>query len=158
MDSDEWETPDKLFNFLNTKCGGFNLDVCATAYNRKVPNYYDKAQNGLKQEWKGVCWCNPPYSKIEPWVDKAINETKPGPHTVVYMLLPANTDTKYFSKVFKNACEIIFIKGRLKFKGEQNFPARFPSCIAIFDNAFSWDHPTYWLMDRDTFEVQKISD
>jgi phage N-6-adenine-methyltransferase len=155
---DEWETPDKLFDFLNQKCGGFDIDVCANARNKKVPKYFYKAQNGLNQEWKGVCWCNPPYSNIEPWVDKAIMETRSGSRTVIYMLIPANTDTSYFKKVFENACEIIFIKGRLTFKGEQNYPARFPSCVVIFDNAFSWDHPFFWLMDKNTFEIQKISD
>ena len=39
--SDEWETPQELFDELNKKYK-FTLDVCATAENAKCSNYFTK--------------------------------------------------------------------------------------------------------------------
>jgi site-specific DNA-methyltransferase (adenine-specific) len=46
--SDEWETPQALFDELNSKYG-FTLDPCATNKNKKVNYYFNKKQNGLSQ-------------------------------------------------------------------------------------------------------------
>lgn len=69
--TDMWETPQWLFDKLNEEFN-FDLDVCATKDNTKCVEYYTKEQDGLKQPWYGVCWCNPPYGKeIGKWVEKA---------------------------------------------------------------------------------------
>lgn len=59
--SDEWETPQMLFDELNSEFG-FTHDVCATAQNTKCRVYYDIECDGLKQDWlcDHVVWCNPP--------------------------------------------------------------------------------------------------
>lgn len=51
--SDEWATPDNIYNELNNEFG-FNLDVCATDDNHKCERYFTKAENGLEQTWGGV--------------------------------------------------------------------------------------------------------
>lgn len=72
-ESDEYGTPQILFNVLNAEfC--FGCDVCASEKNHKHEIYYDIEKNGLLQPWYWVNWCNPPYSKILPWVQKAISE------------------------------------------------------------------------------------
>lgn len=64
------------------------------------------------------------------WVEKAYNEAqKEG--TLVVMLLPARTDTKWFHNFIYQKAEIRFIKGRLKFGGCKN-SAPFPSMVVIF--------------------------
>ena len=70
--TDQWATPQALFDRLNAEFR-FTLDVCADATNHKVPRYYDKATDGLAQDWTGeVCWMNPPYGReIPKWVAKA---------------------------------------------------------------------------------------
>jgi len=55
----EYETPQNIFDPLNLEFG-FTVDVCATPKNRKCQAYFTKEQNGLIQDWKGICWCNPP--------------------------------------------------------------------------------------------------
>lgn len=48
------------------------------------------------------------------------------------MLIPARTDTRYFHDfIYHQATEIRFIKGRLKFGGQNN-PASFPSMVVVF--------------------------
>jgi phage N-6-adenine-methyltransferase len=135
--SDEWETPQDLFDELNKEFE-FILDVCATRENAKCNNFYAKELDGLKQSWWMNChgmpfcvWCNPPYSQISEWVEKAYSEASI--FTTVVMLIPARTDTRWFHKyIYKNpGCEIRFIKGRLKFSGSKN-SAPFPSMIVIF--------------------------
>ena len=76
--SDEWETPQELFNRLDTEYH-FDRDVCATAENRKCAEYYSVEQDGLKQDWHGTLWMNPPYGrKIPDWIEKAYNTAKSG--------------------------------------------------------------------------------
>jgi len=133
-DTVEWETPQDLFNRLDKEFG-FSTDVCATAENAKRPHFFTKAQDGLAQDWSGVCWMNPPYGrKIGAWVKKASESAKCG--ATVVCLLPARTDTKWWHehimKAGSRAREVRFIRGRLKFGGSKN-SAPFPSCIVIFE-------------------------
>lgn len=51
--SDEWETPQDLYDDLNAEFG-FNLDPCATDDNHKCPMYYTQQEDGLQQSWGGV--------------------------------------------------------------------------------------------------------
>lgn len=64
-------------------------------------------------------FCNPPYGRaITDWVEKAYREgTKD--NTIVVMLIPARTDTRYFHDFIQHRSEIRFVKGRLKFGKQQ---------------------------------------
>lgn len=150
--SEEWSTPSDLFNTLHCFYG-FTLDPCATKKNAKCKKFFSKKQDGLKQSWKGeTVFCNPPYGKeIGKWVEKAHDEwTKgkllKGKKTVIVMLIPVRTDTKYWHKhildtgesIFGKVAnlfegpEIYFIRGRLKFSNSKN-SAPFPSCIVVWN-------------------------
>jgi phage N-6-adenine-methyltransferase len=128
--SDEWETPKDLFEKLNEQYH-FILDLAATDQNHKCERYFTKEIDGLKQEWAGICWCNPPYSNISAWVKKAYNEAQKG--SIIIMLIPARTDTRWFHNYIymMYGVEIEFIKGRLKFSGSK-WNAPFPSMIVTF--------------------------
>lgn len=76
------------------------------------------------------CFCNPPYSQIGDWVKKAYNESRQ-PGTLIVLLIPARTDTRYFQEYIYHRAEIRFIKGRLKFGNSKN-SAPFPSMIVIY--------------------------
>ena len=128
--SDEWETPQDLFDELDKEFH-FNLDPCATDANHKCPVYITKETDGLSVEWGGYSvWCNPPYSEIGKWVRKCYYEGHK-PNTTVVMLIPSRTDTKYFQNYVLHRSELRFINGRLKFEGADN-NAPFPSAIVIY--------------------------
>ena len=128
--SDEWATPQWLFDELNNEFN-FDLDPCASEENHKTPIYYTKDNSGLSQKWGGCrVFCNPPYSQISKWVEKAFEEGHK-PNTLVVLLIPSRTDTKYFHDYILHRAEIRYIKGRLKF-GNQKNSAPFPSMIVIF--------------------------
>lgn len=131
--SDEWSTPIDFFNEIDKEFH-FNLDPCSTAENHKCLNYFTKEDDGLSKSWGGYhVFVNPPYSECEKWVSKAFYETRQD-KTLVVLLLPSRTDTKYFHDYILNRSEIRFIRGRLKF-GDQKSPAPFPSMLVIFRGA-----------------------
>ena len=129
--SDEWYTPMDFFKLLNDEFH-FNLDPCATSENHKCDTYFTREIDGLSQKWGGYrVFCNPPYGRgIGDWVKKAYEESQE-PNTLVVMLIPARTDTKWFHNYIYGKAEIRFIKGRLKFGGCKN-AAPFPSMVVIF--------------------------
>jgi site-specific DNA-methyltransferase (adenine-specific) len=126
-----WETPQNLFDKLDSEFH-FTLDVCATKETAKCKKYYTPEIDGLKQDWQGIGWCNPPYGRgIINWIKKAYNESVKNNSTII-CLIPARTDTKYQHEIiFKYAKAICFIKGRLKFGNSTN-SAPFPSEIIVF--------------------------
>lgn len=127
--SDIWETPQEVFNELDKEFN-FTLDPCASHSNAKCNKYYTIEDNGLQQDWGGeVVFCNPPYSDIKNWVKKCYYESLK-PNTVVVLLIPARTDTRYFHEYIYHRTEIRFVSGRIKFSGKGSAP--FPSMIVIF--------------------------
>lgn len=128
--SDEWATPQSFFDELDSEFH-FDLDAAASEENHKCSRYFTMQDDGLTQNWGGCrVFCNPPYSQIEKWAAKAFYETKQD-NTLVVLLIPARTDTKYFHNYIAGRAEIRFIKGRLKFGGGKN-SAPFPSMLVIF--------------------------
>lgn len=126
----EWATPQKVFNELNAEFS-FTLDPCSTHENAKCEKHYTKEDDGLKQNWGGqVVFCNPPYGRELPkWVKKCYEESING--SLVVMLIPARTDTRWFHNYIYGKAEIRFIKGRLRF-GNSNANAPFPSMVVVF--------------------------
>jgi phage N-6-adenine-methyltransferase len=106
----------------------FDLDVCASKENHKCEKYFSKKDDGLKQDWNGVCWMNPPYGReIKDWMQKTKNESKNG--VTIVCLVPARPDTEWW---WENCIqgEIRFIRGRLRWS-RSNTVAPFPSAIII---------------------------
>ena len=75
--SNEWETPQDLFDKLNADYH-FTLDPASTEENHKCDKYYTKESDGLSKDWSGeVVFCNPPYGKeIGAWVKNKIYKVK----------------------------------------------------------------------------------
>lgn len=85
--------------------------------------------NGLLIDWKDRTYVNPPYSKPEVWVDKAIAENKRG--KLIVMLLRMDTSTKWFKKLQEHGAVFLWINGRLRFNNLK--PANFPSMLVILN-------------------------
>ena len=131
-ETDQWSTPKDFYDNINKEFN-FDLDPCATKENAKCSKYFTEKDDGLKKDWQGHrVFCNPPYGRIlYKWVEKCYNESRKQ-NTIVVMLIPARTDTRWFHKfIYHQAKEIRFIKGRLKF-GESKNSAPFPSMLVIF--------------------------
>jgi phage N-6-adenine-methyltransferase len=147
-ESDEYETPKPLFDYLNS-IFHFELDPCAKPEieaRKRIDTAHGWTQEheGLSKNWVNLStFVNPPYSQINKWIDKALEEYhervetytmigkppyKPKP---IVLLVPARTDTKWFHKIANYSyTKIVFLKGRLKFN-RQKASAPFPSCLII---------------------------
>ena len=138
--SDEWETPQALFDELDAEFH-FTLDCAATEANRKCENWLGPGSpintDALAHTpWGIFNWLNPPYSQVRAFVAKAAQEVEYGCTTV--LLLPARTDTRWWHGCVwdrpNRQCypwaSIRFLKGRLKFGGATN-GAPFPSVVVV---------------------------
>lgn len=130
--SNEWATPQAFFDKLNNIFGPFTLDAAASSVNYKVATYYTQSDDSLSQDWSGNrVFLNPPYGRaLKDWVKKAYEEGQKD-NTMVVMLIPARTDTKYWHDYVMKADEIRFVRGRIKFGDETN-SAPFPSAVVVF--------------------------
>jgi phage N-6-adenine-methyltransferase len=140
--SAEWETPQDLFNIIDSVCH-FNTDVCATDENKKCDKYWTKKDNALQHIWVGVCWMNPPYGReISKFMQHAYNNSQRG-DCVVVCLVPSRTDTAWWHDYALKG-EVIYFRGRLKFinrslpsyRADGNYKissAPFPSALVVFD-------------------------
>jgi site-specific DNA-methyltransferase (adenine-specific) len=118
--SDHWSTPMDLYETLNKEFN-FNYDPCPL----------NADFDGLKTDWHGSIFVNPPYSNIKGFLQKAHDELQKGNAKTVVFLIPSRTDTKWFHEYVYNRADIRFIKGRLKFGNSKN-SAPFPSMLVIF--------------------------
>lgn len=127
-EQDERPTPQDFFDALHAEFG-FTLDAAAGPDNHKCPEYFTVEDDGLMQEWRGVVWCNPPYSEVGLWAEKAAREAMKGVTSV--LLLPVATDTKYFHEWILPYAEIRWVKGRIKFVGQKDC-APFASMVCVY--------------------------
>ena len=126
--TDMWATPLDFFIKLNEEFN-FETDVCAIESNAKCKKFFTPEIDGLKQEWTGVCWMNPPYGRgIGEWIKKAYESSLNG--ATVVCLIPSRTDTKWWHDYCMKG-EVRLVKGRLKF-GDSKNSAPFPSAVVIF--------------------------
>lgn len=130
-EKDDWETPQEFYDRLDEEFG-FTLDPASSDENHKCEKHFTKKEDGLLKSWQGeTVFCNPPYGRqIAPWVEKGYRESR-DEDTMVVMLLPARTDTRWFHDHIYGKAEIRFIKGRLKF-GDSKNSAPFPSMVVIY--------------------------
>lgn len=109
MLKDEWLTPPEIISSL----GPFDLDPCSPI-NRPwgtAAKHFTALDDGLKQEWSGRVWCNPPYGlEASKWLDRCAD------HGNSIALIFARTETAmFFDHVWSRADALLFIKGRLHF-------------------------------------------
>jgi hypothetical protein len=99
-DTDERYTPTDLYR----RCTGGStlwLDASATRESAKCPRYYslsERHEDGLVLPWDAPTWNNPPWSDIEPWIEKAEAEIRSRRCPLAYQLLPSWTDRKWWHR------------------------------------------------------------
>lgn len=121
-DSDEWYTPANYVELARKVLHQIDLDPasCAEAQRTvKAAEWFDRERDGLKQEWPGRVWLNPPYSMplIKKFIAKLIDEHESGRTTAAVCLVNNATDTSWF----------------------QSLLTRYPACFAA--GRISFDHP-----------------
>lgn len=110
--SDEWYTPAEIIQSL----GEFDLDPASSqeAYrqNRSAKHFYTTEENGLKQDWNGRVWLNPPYSN--PLIQQFL--IRMAEHNNGIALVFAKIEAKWFHDiVLRHATAIKFLYDRVRF-------------------------------------------
>jgi site-specific DNA-methyltransferase (adenine-specific) len=149
MNSDEWETPQWLFDELNREFD-FGIDLCSSWANTKcdwrIKDYLDGDSDivgtleAAAYDKTKSAFMNPPYSNPLPFVKKAYTDSL---SCKIVCLLKCDTSTKawgifwdYERHCPKPGIEVRFLPKRLKFELD-GIPAKnsanFPSTIVIMD-------------------------
>jgi hypothetical protein len=107
---DTWLTPPGIIRAL----APFDLDPCAAPSPRPwvtALKHIEHPADGLREQWSGRVWCNPPYGdKTGLWV-KRMSEHQHGT-----LLIFARTETDYWHEgIWPFASAILFIRNRLNF-------------------------------------------
>lgn len=140
--SDEWATPRWLFDHFDREFR-YTLDACAKGWNAKTLWYADF--DGLELGWdNNVVWCNPPYSNIAPWVEKAHRETQQR-CPLATVLVPCVPDRKWWALHVEGKAEVrcltrsLLPSGRIHFEREDGTAGRapFPSALLVYRNPFN---------------------
>lgn len=120
-DVDDRRTPPDLLAECMALAGveAFDLDVAANDENAVAPKWYTLDDDGVTCAWFGRVWCNPPYSDIRRWVQKA--DEKHADCELIAMLLPANrTEQSWWQDYIEpwqriNTLDVYFLRGRRRF-------------------------------------------
>lgn len=141
--SQSWQTPAEIVRLATRVLGNIDLDPCTVATNPVgADRVYTEADDGLSQPWYGRVFCNPPFNRIMPWVEKAIHE----PCAAVFFLAPGWTSAKWWHRLSGAASARCVMLGRLNYiNPETGLAAKgvtFGSCL--------------WLVSGDARMVERF--
>lgn len=121
--NDSLYTPNWIFEKLNCI---FDLDPAHPDHKTNVPTltYYTEKQDGLKQDWQGFIWLNPPFRGAGIWADKFIKHNNG-------IMLCQMSKAKWFWNVWDKADVITAIPENVKFVNTEgkNQTIFMPTCL-----------------------------
>jgi hypothetical protein len=101
--SDHCRTPDWLWKALDAEFA-FDLDPCP------LSNPFHR--DGLELDWTGKrVFCNPPYSSILPWVEKALSS-----NALIVFLIPKRFDALWCRMLRDSRAEIRIFERDVRFE------------------------------------------
>jgi ParB family chromosome partitioning protein len=117
---DEWYTPAEHIELARSVLNGIDLDPASSAAAQetvRATKFFTRKDDGLKREWHGNVWLNPPYSQplMAQFISKLIGEYRAGRMTAAILLTNNYTDTVWFHEAASACTAICFTRGRLNF-------------------------------------------
>jgi DNA N-6-adenine-methyltransferase (Dam) len=116
----EWHTPREYIELAREVMRGIDVDPASNALAQETvqaARFFSKEQDGLKQEWRGRLFLNPPYSQPEigRFIAKLLVELTAGRVTQAIVLTHNSSDTAWFQKLAACATAFCFTRGRIRF-------------------------------------------
>lgn len=79
---DDLYSPPKVVEAARCVMGDITLDPASSVYANSVVvragDFYDSSTNGLRRDWHGNVWLNPPFSTYNKWSKKLVGEWRSG--------------------------------------------------------------------------------
>ena len=114
MANDEMFTPYWVFEALDLK---FDIDV-ASSHNPHVVECawkkYTIDEDGLAQDWNGLVWMNPPFSKVTPWIEKWLD------HSNGLCLVPLSSNGRWVNTLWESDAKLVYLPPNMKFIGGED--------------------------------------
>lgn len=116
----EWYTPKPLLDAARKTMGSIDLDPASSEIANKTvcaEYFFTKDNNGLKQEWFGNVWLNPPYAQplIDDFSEALVQKFMTGEFGQACVLVNNATETAWFQRMLDRCSGVCFLKGRVKF-------------------------------------------
>jgi len=127
LTKDDHYTPKWVFDALSLT---FDIDVASPPggipWIPKV-RYFTKADDGLAQPWVGRIWCNPPYSRPGPWVDRMMEHGNG-------ILLACVSKSKWMDRLWASEAAIVLLHNKMEFEkpGAETAGISFPTFLAAW--------------------------
>lgn len=127
----EWYTPTEFIESARRAMGSIDCDPASSGVaNKRVGAvvFFDAKQDGLKQEWKGNIWMNPPYAQplISKFSAAVVEKFRAGEIKQACVLVNNATETGWFQGMLASASAVCFVKGRIKFLDPKGNPGGAP--------------------------------
>ena len=118
----EWYTPPQYIEAARRCLGSIDMDPAtspAAQETVRACRFFTRDDDGLRQEWHGRIWLNPPYTQpeIARFVDKLIAEIAAGRAIEAILLTHNYTDTGWFHAAAGQCAALCFTRGRIRFVG-----------------------------------------
>lgn len=123
----EWDTPREYIEAARNLMGEIDVDPSSTERANKVvraKRFYTKENDGLKKDWKGNIWMNPPYAQplISLFSAELVKKIKSKEVKQALVLVNNATETKWFQELVNTCNAICLISGRVRFLNPEGRP------------------------------------
>lgn len=129
--NNEWYTPAPIIEAARQAMGQIDVDPASSEIaNRtvKAEKFYTAEQDGLKQEWRGQVWMNPPYAQplIADFASTLAAKYRAGEVSEACVLVNNGTETAWFQTLLDVSSAVCLIKTRVKFIDPEGKPSGAP--------------------------------
>lgn len=116
----EWYTPLEYIDAAIEVLGAIDLDPASNEDANRIvraTKFFTIGDNGLKQDWLGRVWLNPPYAQpyIAFFCEKLVAEYSTGAVSAAIVLVNNATETVWFQRLASVSAAICFPAARIRF-------------------------------------------